>query len=98
MKKNRFFLLAYLFISLRIISQEKENVLAIIPKPSELKMLNGNFKLSDSTNIVIQNLSSCKNEADFFNEYLEKYYGFKLKIVSNPVNKNNYIEFKQIIF
>ena len=94
MRKNRFFLLAYLFISLRIISQEKENVLAIIPKPSELKMLKGNFKLSDSTNIVIQNLSSCKNEADFFNEYLEKQYGFKLKIVSNPVNKNNYIEFK----
>ncbi len=51
----------------------------IIPAPVEVKTSPGNFILSEKTTLLL-NDSGEKLTADFFNDYLLKYYGFKLPI------------------
>lgn len=68
-------------------------VLPIIPKPKECIVLKGNFILSSSTKIVAQ-ASVLQNEIGWLNEYLNKYYGFSLQVVSSIPTNNNYIQFE----
>ena len=62
----------------------------IIPKPVSLKVKPGIFKLDKKTAIVVKDEGD-KDAADFFNDYLEKYYGFSLSITETA--SNNFISF-----
>jgi len=62
----------------------------IIPKPVSLKVKSGIFKLDKKTAIVVKDEGD-KDAADFFNDYLEKYYGFSLNITDAATN--NFISF-----
>jgi hexosaminidase len=56
-----------------------EPVVSIIPKPVSVTRQKGSFTISADTKLVLagSNLEPC---ADFLNTYLEKYYGFRLKV------------------
>jgi hexosaminidase len=77
---------------LRIISQEQQSSLPIIPFPKEFKKLPGNFVLSSSTKIVVTPTTPV-SEVEWLNEYLNTYYGFNLQTVSSVPKDNNYIQF-----
>jgi hexosaminidase len=49
----------------------------IIPKPVSMKVMPGVFRLSQNTRLVVPGPAD-KDAADFFNEYLQKHYGFSL--------------------
>ena len=53
----------------------------IIPRPASLEVKPGNFSITPSTRIVLAG-SGLEKTAAFFNEYLKKYYGFQLPVVS----------------
>ncbi len=94
MKRNRLFVVLFVFVLLRSFSQQQTDVvLPIIPKPKECIVLKGNFILSSSTKIVAQ-ASVLQNEIGWLNEYLNKYYGFSLQVVSSIPTNNNYIQFE----
>src|SRR6185503_635837 len=63
-----------LFLSLSVTSQQ----LSIIPQPADIKSKDGFFKLNRSTVMVVRN-GVDDNAANFLNEYLYSYFGFKLK-------------------
>lgn len=95
MKKNRLFVVLFVFVLLRSFSQEQTDVvLPIIPKPKECIVLKGNFILSSSTKIVVTPSVFLQNEIDWLNEYLTKYYGFTLQVASSIPTNNNYIQFE----
>lgn len=64
--------------------------ISIIPAPEKVEVLKGKFSLTTST-VLIANNAIDNNTAQFFNQYLYKYYGFKLKVVNSA--KSNYISF-----
>jgi hexosaminidase len=55
----------------------------IIPQPVSVDVQKGSFTISSQTQIVIPD-ASLRSTADFFNNYLNKVYGFKLSITSKP--------------
>lgn len=77
---------------MRIISQEQQSSLPIIPFPKECKQLPGNFVLSSSIKIVATS-PKVQNEIDWLNDYLKTYYGFTLQIVHKQPKNGNYIQF-----
>jgi len=88
MKKFIFFAVLFAF-SFSLFAQEVN----IIPKPVKIEFGKPNtfFLLNNTTQIYINN-DSLKTSADFFNNYLEKYYGFSLSITTTlPTNKENVI-------
>ena len=93
MKKNNIFYILLIFISLRIFSQEQPTNLPIIPFPKECKILSGKFMLSPETKIVV-NSTAPKNEIEFLNDYLYKYYNIRLQIAQAIPKDNNYIQFE----
>jgi hexosaminidase len=60
----------------------------IIPKPVSLKMKQGNFRLDKNTAIVVKD-DGDRDAADFFNDYLQKFYGFSLN--TKDAASSNYI-------
>src|ERR1700741_4202277 len=93
MRKSRSLLILLLCSFLRGFSQGQTTaVLPIIPQPQELILKSGNFTLSPETKIVAT-ANGPQNEIEFLNDYLEHYYGFKLKIVTE-IPDNNYILFR----
>ncbi len=62
--------------------------LNIIPKPVSMKISPGTFRITKNTPLVIGNPGD-KDAVDFFNDYLEKYYGFKLPLSGTATG--NYI-------
>jgi hexosaminidase len=80
-------------MSLRIFSQEQQTNLPIIPFPKECKVLSGNFILSSETKIVVNSITP-KNEVEFLNDYLNKYYNIQLQVVPTIPKDNNYIQFE----
>ena len=61
---------------------------SIIPQPNILKMKEeGKFTISPSTVIVLEG-SGLEKTAAYFNDYLQKYYLFKLRVVSQSSAKN----------
>ncbi|MBS1729660.1 MAG: beta-N-acetylhexosaminidase [Bacteroidetes bacterium] len=69
-------------------SVQSQNVLNIIPAPAKAEKLPGEFTISPDTKIMLTG-SGTENSAHFFNEYLQKYYGFTLQVsTSNEIPKN----------
>lgn len=64
--------------------------ISIIPKPVSLKTKPGAFRLNKSTKLVVKD-DNDRDAANFFNDYLEDYYGLKLEIVDEA--ENNFISF-----
>ena len=76
-----FFLLVILVVTEIANAQE----ISIIPKPMGLTKKEGSFDISKNTQIVIAEEGD-KNTANFLNDYLQHYYGWKLKITNLPVD------------
>ena len=62
----------------------------IIPKPAFSSIKTGSFTVSPQTKIVVT-IPELNKSATFLNDYLEKFYGFKLE-VSNKSSSSNVIE------
>lgn len=93
MKKNKIILILFFFITLKVFSQETISNITIIPKPNNITVAKGVFILSSSTKIVESNTTQ-SFEIDWLNEYLNKFYGFKLQVVSSIPKDGNYIVFQ----
>lgn len=76
----------FFLLSAGIVSAQQIN---IIPQPVSVQQpkIAGSFSLNSATQIVLEG-SNMDNTASFFNNYLQKYYSFKLKVVKNSVSKN----------
>ena len=72
-----------LFVTFSVKAQEVN----IIPKPSRLEKMDGNFSITPSTQIVLTG-TGLEKSAQFLNDYLLKFYGFQLKIVKTSDFKN----------
>jgi hexosaminidase len=83
--KQRLFALA-LLVSFYLQAQEP----AIIPKPSRIEMQDGNFSITPATQIVVAG-TGVEKAAMFLNDYLHKFYGFKLTVSKAAVAKNNIV-------
>src|SRR6266700_622843 len=61
----------------------------IIPRPIQVKktVTPGNFVISPSTSIVLEG-SGMENTVGFLNDYLQQFYGYKLKIAKAGPHKN----------
>lgn len=63
---------------------------AIIPKPSRIDMQDGNFSITPTTQIVVAG-TGVEKAAMFLNDYLQKFYGFKLAVSKTAVAKNSIV-------
>ncbi|MFM2363929.1 MAG: hypothetical protein RLZZ316_2831, partial [Bacteroidota bacterium] len=83
MKRLLALLLAFTIIKLK--AQE----LAIVPQPAEINwpQTKGNNTITSNTPIVLAG-SGLENSANFLNDYLQRFYGFKLKIIKGTNFKN----------
>lgn len=63
---------------------------AIIPKPSHMEMQDGNFNITPATRIVLKG-AGLEKAAMFLNDYLQKFYGFKLAVTKTAVAKNSIV-------
>jgi len=65
---------------------------SIIPMPSSLETQPGRFKITASSQIILGE-TGLEKSAQFLNDYLEKFYGFRLQVVKNtlPHNPKNLI-------
>lgn len=79
MKPILFF--AFLFLLMKTNAQE----ISIIPKPVKTDWKQGNFNINQNTVLVINNDKEMKS-ADFLNDYLQNFYGFKLKTRKQPAS------------
>jgi hexosaminidase len=61
----------------------------IVPQPVKLSAATGNFQLSASTTLVLTDEGE-KASADFLNEYLQRFYGFRLNTAREA--SSNYIK------
>src|SRR5688572_21039846 len=78
------FIIAFFILSLNSFSQN----LNIIPQPASIKISKGNFVLSKKTVLAVKDEED-KKAAQFFNQYLKKFYGFELDI--DKQETKNYI-------
>ncbi len=95
MKRNSVFILLLWLLDFYGVSQNQNTVLPIIPKPQSCEITQGQFTLSPTTKIVVTS-SSHQNEIDWLNEYLDKYYHFKLKTTAAIPKNDSYLEFVSI--
>jgi hexosaminidase len=78
------FVFSSVFLSVAVHAQSPD----IIPLPVEMKTSEGTFTINPKTEIVLLG-SGLENASDFFNSYLQKFYGFKLKVVKTSSSKNS---------
>ncbi len=71
---------------LSVISFAQNSPINIVPKPQSVNPGDGVYELSSKTSLVAKN-DDDRRLADFFNEFLQKNYGFKLKI--DPARKRD---------
>ncbi|MBC7384128.1 MAG: family 20 glycosylhydrolase [Bacteroidia bacterium] len=90
MKLNILFLYFVTILSLKSFSQPAS--LPLIPKPAELIITEGVFKLSAQT-VLVQN-KLFKNEELLLQKYLLEHVGNSIKVVAKIPAKGNYIHFK----
>jgi hexosaminidase len=78
-------LLFSLFFCVTVFSQQ----INIIPQPASIKQpkIAAKFSITPATQIVLEG-SNLENCAGFFNNYLQQFYSFKLKIVKNTSSQN----------
>jgi hexosaminidase len=63
---------------------------ALIPIPESVETHTGHFVFSPNTKIVCS-YENQMSDVNWFNDYLEKYYGYKLGVLSKAPEKENYI-------
>ena len=63
---------------------------SIIPQPTKLVASKGNFSINSKTQIVLAG-SGLENSANFLNDFLQKFYGLTLKVVTKGDFKNNIV-------
>lgn len=78
--------LVSILISFTVVAQE----ISIIPRPADVRKNPGIFSLNKST-VIILTKKQDERSANFLNDYLQKHYGFRLKISSPKAPKTNYI-------
>ena len=83
--KKSLLVLACAFFSVSLLAQ-----VHIIPQPVSVKEKEGTFSLTPSTKIVLYS-SGLQKQAKFFNDYLQKFYGFKLNVVESSSAKGSSI-------
>ncbi len=88
----RHFLLAILFLAYN--SPAQKSTLPIIPQPNEVSIKDGSFTVSPETKIVLRHSESFKADIDWFNDYLEKNYGFRLEFIQSESKMGNFIQFE----
>ena len=95
-KFSKAFILLFisLILSVPLMSQNLLEFLPLIPKPQSSIIGKGSFNISNETLIYISGDGS-KNDADIFNEYLQQYYGFRLKIMSSKQSKEGAINLRK---
>ena len=83
-------ILAILLILAAIKSQSQSNAnkYPITPRPQQLIPKSGSFNLSASTVLLLDDAGQ-KQSANFLNDYLKRFYGFTLKVVTKATK--NYI-------
>ena len=84
---NKFILTTALLISAAVNAQ---NTLNIVPMPADVKIGKGNFTINKNTMIVMEG-SGLENIAAYFNDYLQRMYGYKLKFSGNATGNNNIV-------
>jgi hexosaminidase len=62
----------------------------IIPKPTRVETKPGSFTITPATAIVLAE-SGLERSAQFLNDYLQKFYGFKLPVLKNTSSHKNNI-------
>jgi hexosaminidase len=84
MRQITSFLMAILFVSATS-AQE----ISIIPRPAEIKQpaTSGTFTITPATTIVLEG-SGMENSVNFLNDYLSRFYGFRLKTAKTRPNNN----------
>lgn len=85
-------ILTLLFIS--TISFAQKSTLPIIPQPNELALKEGSFTISPTTKIVLRGADNFKKDIEWFNDYLEKNYGFRLEFIQSESKIGNFIQFE----
>ncbi|MBK7666526.1 MAG: beta-N-acetylhexosaminidase [Sphingobacteriaceae bacterium] len=89
---KRFCFILFLFLFAGSFAQL--NTLPIIPQPTEVTLKEGNFTISPTTKIVVRGSESFTNDITWFNDYLEKNYGFRLETIPNESKIGNFIQFE----
>jgi hexosaminidase len=79
-----------LFFCTRLRCQTVSAIPALIPIPESVEMRAGHFAFSPETKIVCY-FENLKSDVSWFNDYLEKYYGYRLEVLSKVPDKGNYI-------
>lgn len=74
---------------LTIVHGYAQNILPVIPVPVKTQVRAGQFIINEQTVIVARNDRE-KASVDFFNTYLQKYYGFQLQVAKKP-GKNSIV-------
>lgn len=63
---------------------------SIIPQPVKMVVEKGNFTINNKTQILLAG-TGLEKSADFLNDFLQQFYGFKLKIIKKDDFKNNIV-------
>ncbi len=79
-----------LVIGLCIALQATSQNISIIPKPSTMEVQSGSFTITPATQIVLSE-SGMEKSAQFLNDYLQKFYGFKLTVTKTSNHKNSIV-------
>lgn len=80
-----------LFVFIIFICMKVHAQVSIIPAPVNASLSSKKFSLSSTTSIVLTDEGEM-NTASFFNDYLQKFYGFKLPVKNrNAADKTNII-------
>ena len=74
MKKT---LLALLMLPLMQLQAQSVN---IIPQPAKMEVGQGHFTIDANTKIIVSG-AGMEKSARFLNDYLQKFYGFNLKVI-----------------
>ena len=77
-----------IFIFLLVAGFAARSQINIVPMPAAVKMGKGSFDLNRNTVIVLEG-SGLEKSASFFNIYLQKHFGYKLKIVNKYAGANS---------
>src|SRR5579863_7066199 len=66
----------------------------ITPKPVSLVVHEGSYDITPQTKILVTK-PELQKSADFFNDYLQKFYGFKLAVVTNDTGNSRKMEIRK---
>ncbi|MEP6928264.1 MAG: family 20 glycosylhydrolase [Ginsengibacter sp.] len=83
--------IAFLFSLIISVSTMAQKI-TIVPQPAEIIMpkIAATFTITKNTSIILEG-SGLEKSAKFFNDYLQRLYGFKLNIVKHSIDKNSIV-------